>query len=96
MPRRIVTRPGAEALDADALIAEASSKGEDRLPDLPPDAKAAVIKILAHNDKSSRLKRVTCDAVVEMLQARYGWQHGKDSFVRWVKRELGRKSWGEA
>ena len=79
---------------ADALIAKVASGTMRAQP--PPEALAALRKILTHNDATSAPnKRVGSQAAIDMLQEHYGWQGASISSLNTLcRRALGRKSWG--
>ena len=66
-------------------------------PIVPPAAAISDIKaIIASNDTKRRTERVTCDEMLAWLREDHDWQHGKDTLVRWIRDELGRKSYQDA
>lgn len=78
---------------AAALIAKASTTTR---VDLSDEARAALQKVLAHNDSRSRSGpgRVSLTAAVEMLRTHYGWGGGTCALETLCVRVLGRRSWG--
>lgn len=79
---------------ADALIASAD---RGTAPRPSPAAIVALRKVIAYNDtrpRSGASGRVSRDAAVQMLRESFGWDHGAHALEAFVKRALGRKSWG--
>lgn len=76
---------------AAALIAKA--REGQHTSDPSADALKALQEILEYNDGAPRPRRVSCDAVLEMLHAA-GWQGARCSLDALCRRRFGRRSYG--
>jgi hypothetical protein len=77
-------------LTADTLIADAKQP-RDALPDA---LRVELAKLMKHNDRAPRDKRVTVDAAIKLC-AVHGYRCGESKFDRMVRREFGRKWSGQ-